>query len=89
MWSLSGHLFGEDKSLLGGLFVEGSETGALQMGTCIETLVAWYNARISGLPLNRWEKEQVVFSEEGPRVPKISLALEQPQGCTGASVGLL
>ena len=27
------------------------------------------------------------FSDEGRRVPKLSLALEQPQSCTGASLG--
>ena len=50
---------------------------------------AWYNTRIAGFPQNRWEKEQVVFSEEGPRVPKMHLALEQPHTCTGATLGLL
>ena len=35
---------------------------------------------------NRQGKEQVVFSGEGRRVPKMSLALGQPQGCTGATL---
>ena len=45
-----------------------------------EILIAWYNPRIPGLPLNRQEKEQVVFLEDGPRVAKMSLAPVQPQG---------
>ena len=52
------------------------------------TLIAWYNPRIPRLPLNRWEKEQVVFLGDGPGVPEMSLALEQPQTCTGATLGL-
>ena len=55
----------------------------------VATLRPWYNAEIPELPLNLKEKEQVVFLEEGPGVSKMSLALEQPQGCTGASLGLL
>ena len=54
----------------------------------ISILIAWYNPRIPGFPLNRYE-EQVVFLGDGAGVPKMSLALEQPQGCTGASLGLL
>ena len=51
--------------------------------------MAWYNARFWGAPLNQYEKEQGVFPEEGPRVSKMPLALEQPQGCTSANLGLL
>ena len=51
----------------------------------LATLMAWYNARFRDVPLNRWEREQLVFSEEGLGVPKMSLALDQPQGCTGCS----
>ena len=53
------------------------------------TLIAWYNPGIPGLPLNRHEKEQVVFLEDCPGVPKMSFALEQPQPCIGATLGLL
>ena len=55
----------------------------------IATLIAWYKPRIPGFPLNRQGKEQVVFLGDGPGVPKMSLALEQPQTCTGATLGLL
>ena len=47
------------------------------------------NPRIPGLPLNQWEEEQVVFLGDGPGVPKMFLSLEQPQGCTGATLGLI
>ena len=44
--------------------------------------------RIPGFPLDRPEKRQAVFSDEGPRVSKMSLALEQPQGCSSANFGV-
>ena len=46
------------------------------------------NAQIPGFPLSKKEKEQVVFSEKGLKFLKMSLALEQTQGCTLASPGL-
>ena len=60
---------------------ERSSLGAHQFKICANfvTLIAWYNPRIPGLPLNRQEKEQVVFSEDGPGVSKMSLAPVQPR----------
>ena len=53
------------------------------------TLIAWYNPGIPWAPLNRQDKEQVVFLGDGPGVPKMSpLALVQPQTCPSASLGL-
>ena len=69
--------------------LEPLEMDAFRIIIRVAILIAWYNPRIPGLPLNRYEKEQVVFSEDAPRVPKMSLALEQPQTCTGATLGLL
>ena len=46
-------------------------------------LLQTLNPRIPGLPLNLKGKEQVVFLGDGPGVSKMSLALEQPQTCTG------
>ena len=41
--------------------------------------LTWYKARIPGFPRKSIRKEQVVFSGEGRRDPKVSLALGQPK----------
>ena len=53
----------------------------------IATLSAWCpNSRIAPKSIGQGASSLL---EDGPGVPKMSLALEQPQTCTGAALGLL
>ena len=49
-------------------------------------LIACYKVRIPGFP-RKSIREGASSLLEGRRVPNMSLALGQPQGCTGASLG--
>ena len=49
--------------------------------------IAWYKARIPVFPRKSIREGASSLSGRGRRVPNLSLALEQPQGCTGASLG--
>ena len=67
-----------------------------QFGFWSPNCLGWGGSRKGGKPKkvgtlgsrDREEREQIVFSKEGPRVAKLSLAPVQPWGCTGASLGL-
>ena len=49
--------------------------------------IAWYNARIPEFPRKSIREGASSLFGRGPERPQMSLALGQPQGCTGASLG--
>ena len=49
--------------------------------------IAWYKARIHGFPRKSIKEGASSLFRRGPERPQMSLALEQPQACTGASLG--
>ena len=62
---------------------------AVMVFSVLATLTAWYNPRIPRIaPKSIGEGATSRELGDGPGVPKMSLALVQPQGCTNATLGL-